>query len=141
MTMSFKKDEGTRKTAEAYAKDTVEYAKKHFKLTLDWKDSSIDALEKMFADLDIDRAQAPPSVERTGEFAKMFGSYVGEVYRRNHGATWGLITRNGETIPGLQAKDGKLFWPWGAVQGRLIQGHKDSIAAYYKMLVQRKVSG
>lgn len=131
MTISFKKDDAIRKVAEAYAKDTVEYAKKHFDLKLDWSDASIQQLERMFVDLDTDRAQAAPTVERTGEFSKMFGSYVGEVYRRNHGATWGLVTWQGETFPGLEAKNGKLFWPWGRVQSRLVKGPAEDLSSWY----------
>lgn len=141
MANTFKKDDQIRKTAEAYGKDTVEYAQKHFGLKLDMSDASIEKLERMFADLDQDRTATPPSIERTGEFSKMFGSYVGEVYRRNHGAEWGLITSaKGETFPGLKAKDGQLFWPWGAVQARLMQGTKDSVTAYYRSLLTKKVS-
>jgi hypothetical protein len=37
------------------------------------------------------------------QFAKMFGCYIGEVYRENHGATWGLVEMDGQRFPGLKA--------------------------------------
>ena len=57
--------------------------------------------------------EPPPSDEQIVTFAKMLGSYVGEVFRRNHGADWGMVDIDGDPIAGLRAvKSAILFWPW-----------------------------
>ena len=45
-----------------------------------------------------------PSDEQVMVFAKMFGSYIGEVYRKNHGANWGLVAMDGQCFPGMKAE-------------------------------------
>lgn len=135
MTISFQVDDAIRKVAQGYANDTVRFATQHHHVDLDGTDNSIQLLEPMFAHLDEDRAREAPSIERIGEFSKMFGSYVGEVYRQNHGAQWGLVTWRGETFPGLKASNGKIFWPWGRVQLRLTAGPSENLWPYYQGLI------
>jgi hypothetical protein len=62
---------------------------------------------------------------------------VGEVFRRNHGATWGQVTLDdGQTNPGMRAPDGSYVWPWGRVFKRLTAGPEESVSAYYAHLVR-----
>ena len=71
------------------------------------------------------------------QFAKMFGSYVGEVYRKNHGATWGMVEMSGQSFPGLKAElDGTLFWPWGRARNRLTDGAENNVWHYYSELIK-----
>ena len=42
-------------------------------------------------------------------FAKGFGSYVGEVFRRNHGGEWGMVTLGDHRFPGLRTTSGTNF--------------------------------
>jgi hypothetical protein len=71
-------------------------------------------------------------------FAKMFGSYIGEVYRKNHGATWGLVEMAGQRFPGLKSESAAstLFWPWGRPQNRLVDGAENNVWHYYSDLVK-----
>ena len=81
-------------------------------------------------------ATASPSPEQVYMFAKMFGSYVGEAFRKNHGAMWGIVQLGEDSMPGLQSARGeRLFWPWGKVQNRLVNGSEDNVAYYYHVLV------
>ncbi len=78
----------------------------------------------------------PPTEEQVSTFAKMLGSYVGEVFRRNHGAEWGMVTLGDDSIPGLRASGSEqLFWPMGKVQKRLVNGPEDNVWHYYQDLV------
>lgn len=70
-------------------------------------------------------------------FAKVFGSYVGEVYRRNHGGEWGIVTLGGERYPGMQTASRTDFWPWGRAFDRITKGPEDDIAAYYSSLLKK----
>ncbi len=64
-------------------------------------------------------------------FAKAFGSYVGEVYRRNHGATRSIVTLGGHNFPGLRTTSGVNFWPWGRAFNRITKGSEDNVSDYY----------
>jgi hypothetical protein len=138
MSENFAPDPKIQQIAEAYAQDAVDFAGQHFKIVLDWTDASVAKVETI---LDVFHQQAlrdKPTEEQVLQLGKMFGSYVGEVYRRNHGATWGMVTINGESFPGLNAlnSDG-LFWPWGRANNRIANGFEDNIWHYYQFLVQK----
>lgn len=123
--------------AEAYALDAVDVAQANFGVSLDWSDASVVGVEAMLDTMHREIRAANPSQETIETFAKIFGSYVGEVYRRNHGATWGLVTLDGNTFPGLMSARGcTLFWPWGRVQNRLIEGAENNVGHYYQALLE-----
>jgi hypothetical protein len=129
--MDFTKDPRYQAIAEAYALDAVDTARTHFKIELDWSDQSIKRLESILDRYSRDMAKAQPTDQEVMNAAKMWGSYLGEVYRKNHGAEWVLIKHDGHTFPGLQAKSGTLFWPWGKVESRLRNGAEGNIWHYY----------
>jgi hypothetical protein len=133
---SFVPDANIQTLAEAYSLDCIDFARQHFGLKLDWSDDSIRHIETMLERFHAELRSAKPSSEQVFQFAKMFGSYVGEVFRRNHGANWGVITLDSDRFPGMKtARDGVEFWPWGRVKNRLINGPEDNVWHYYKVLV------
>lgn len=141
MTDNFAQDPKVQPIAEAYALQAVDFAKNNFDTDLDWTDHSVARVEELLATLHDQIAVAKPSAQEIFDMAKLFGSYVGEVFRRNHGATWGLVTLDGQSFPGLRA-DGAagLFWPWGRANKRLIEGPSDNIWHYYELLLERNGS-
>ncbi|MGE0741816.1 MAG: hypothetical protein AB7O98_10780 [Hyphomonadaceae bacterium] len=137
-TGGFMEDDRYRQIAEAYALDAVDAARANFGVALDWSDASVSQVEQMLDIMNDEIGSANPSPETIETFAKMFGSYIGEVYRRNHGATWGLVKIGEEFIPGLQAEGTcALFWPWGRVQNRLVEGDENNVLHYYEALIER----
>ncbi|HDX8616329.1 hypothetical protein [Aeromonas dhakensis] len=70
-------------------------------------------------------------------FAKGYGSYIGEVYRRNHGGEWGIVNLNGQKFPGLKTKSGVNFWPWGCALNHIMQGPENNVADYYSTLLEK----
>ena len=135
--MSFVQDDRIRQIAEAYALDAVDFARSHFQATLDWSDDSIQLLEAIMHSFHEQLPEAKPSEEQILQFAKMFGSYIGEVYRRNHGASWGMVTLEGESFPGMEAEGtAKRFWPWGRAQERLSKGPENNVWHYYCVLAE-----
>jgi hypothetical protein len=70
-------------------------------------------------------------------FAKVFGSYIGEVYRRNHGGEWGMVDLDGQKFPGIKNKFGTSFWPWGRALNRITQGSENNVTDYYKTLLEK----
>jgi hypothetical protein len=132
----FEADPKIQLIAEAYALDAVDVASENFGERLDWTDQSIETVERMAARLHDEIANARPTEEQIAQFTKMLGSYVGEVYRRNHGGTWGVVTANGEKMPGMKTAKGTLFWPWGRAAKRIANGPEDNIWHYYQALLE-----
>lgn len=129
----FEPDKNVQKMAEAYSLDLVDFAAQHFKITLNWSDESIREVEKIAAALHDDARSSKPTEEQLAPFYKGLGSYIGEVFRKNHGGVWGWVTFNGQRFPGMQREKIGLFWPWGKAQGRLVNGPEDNLWVYYQV--------
>jgi len=136
---SFSADPNIEKVAEAYALDAVDLSTKQLGIKLDWSDASVASVEKALAQLSASYANTnpKPTEEQVMGFAKAYGSYVGEVYRRNHGATWGIVTLNSQKFPGLRTASGVNFWPWGRALNRIKNGAADNIDGYYAALLSK----
>lgn len=133
--MAFEAQERIQTLAEAYALDAVDFAKQHFSIDLDWSDNSVEHIESILEVLHQDFLQSKPTQEKVSSFGKMFGSYVGEVFRRNHGARWGIITLGEESMPGLEAEITRgQFWPWAKVEKRIENGPEDNVWHYFQVL-------
>jgi hypothetical protein len=138
MTENFTKDDKIQEIAEEYSLDAIDFARNHFNIKLDWSDGSVAHIESMLGTFHDQILQAKPSEEQIFEFAKMFGSYIGEVFRRNHEATWGVVHIDGDSFPGLEANGSAgLFWPWGRAQNRITKGSADNVWHYYQILIER----
>ncbi len=138
-TQSFTPDANVQKMAEAYAQDAVDFSKRQFSISLDWSDSSITSVESALAKMHTSflSTNPRPTEEQAMSFAKGFGSYIGEVYRRNHGGEWGIVSLNGQKFPGLRTKSGTNFWPWGRALNRIMQGPGNNVSDYYRALLEK----
>ena len=138
MSETFVPDPVIKEIAEAYALDAVESTLRNMKLVLDWSEASVHLVEFVLNDLHRQARNANPTREQVYTVAKVFGSYVGEVFIRHHGGAWGMVTLGGETFPGIRAAEGGgLFWPWGRAMNRLENGPEDNIWHYYLHLTGR----
>ena len=81
----------------------MNYSQERFGIALDWTDGSIANVEKALALVHSSfvTATPKPTENQAMAYAKAFGSYVGEVYRRNHGTQWGVVSLGGQQFPGL----------------------------------------
>lgn len=133
---TFVADPNIPKIAEGYALDAVDLAKSQFDIQLDWSDASIENVEKALVKMHAFYAATTPrpTQEQVMSFVKGVGSYVGEVYRRNHGGEWGMVTLNGQKFPGLRTKAGANSWPWGRVANRITDGDENNVFDYYRVL-------
>lgn len=142
MTQNFIESADIGSVAETYALNAVEIGRDSFMVLLDWSDASIAHVESMLDRLHNEIVQAQPSEETVMGFAKIFGSYVGEVFRRNHGATWGLVQLAGDMFPSLRASNSaEVFWPWKRVRNRIAVGPQESVSTYYQVLLERNGCG
>ncbi len=133
--MEFAEDAKIQQAAEGFASEAIAFARKNFQLELDFSDASVGQIENIMENFDRNTAKGLPRAEVLAQFGKMFGSYIGEVYRKNHGGSWGLITKDGSSMPGVQGANGILFWPWARVETRMRQGPQESVLDYYLFLL------
>ena len=132
----FVADDAVRQAAEASAADAVRIAQQQFHLKLDGSEASIDDVEHVLDNLHTtySLASKKPADSELMPFAQAFGAYVGEVYRKNHGATWGTVTLNGNQYPGLRTDTGVNVWLVGRVLNRITDGPDNNIAYFYRKL-------
>jgi hypothetical protein len=136
-TPDFVADDAVRQAAEASAADAVAIAKRQFNLKLDGSEASIDDVERALVALNSAYAIASPKPpdDQLMPMAKAFGAYVGEVYRKNHGATWGTVTLNGSSYAGFRTRSGVDVWPAGRALNVITDGPDNDIAYFYRRLV------
>ena len=97
--MNFTADDKIQRIAEAFALDACDFLRDHFRIALDWSDASVQHIESVMDRFHRKAGRARPRPDQVMQFAKMFGSYIGEVYRKNHGASWGLVEIDGQKFP------------------------------------------
>lgn len=142
MGFGFKADEKIQRIAEAYTLDMVEFAQMNYRIELNLTESSIQHIEAIAANLHDWLPTSNPSENQIFLFAKMLGSYVGEVFRLTHGATWGIVAMDDQDFPGMQCHHTKaVFWPWGRAQNRIVDGPENNIWHYYLSLIPDEVHG
>ena len=138
MADNFVADEDIRDIAGAYALDAVDDALRNMGITLDWSEHSIAAVEYILDRLCKSARIETPRAERVEMVAKIFGSYIGEVFIRHHGGSWGWVSVTGESLPGIRAASGgHLFWPWARALKRLRDGPEENVWHYYLHLTDR----
>jgi hypothetical protein len=136
MPVVFRPDTHIAEVAAAYALEAVELSTSSFGLTLDLSESSIASLERLLGKLHESLAEQRPQEDRIWTFAKTFGSYLGEVFRRAHGGEWGMMTSGGTTLPGLRCEPKDLtFSPWIRAHQRILRGDGENVWAYYRSLL------
>jgi hypothetical protein len=132
MADDFIADDNIREIAEVYALDAVDDSLRNMGVTLDWSERSVAWVEWILDTLHKDARTQKPPPEKVEAVAKEFGSYIGEVFIRHHGGSWGMISLAGQTLPGIRAaRDGHLFWPWVRTLKRLREGPEENVWHYY----------
>lgn len=134
--MQFSADQGVARLAARRALDMVEFARMELSLKLDFSDESIAAIEEVTSALHADLRRERGALSDVDTLVQMLGSYVGEVYRRNHGGAWGYASANGRRIVALRAATGNtLLWPIERIKQRLRGGGSNNVLTYYQSRV------
>lgn len=136
MSGSFRNDSQIAEIAEAYALDAIDAAMDNFQITLSFSEDSIREVETILSRLHDQLPVVRPPADTIWTFAKMFGSYIGEVLRRHHGGAWGIVTLDNQEFPGIQLSDRSLCWPWSRAHKRITTGPEDNVWHYYVSLTQ-----
>jgi hypothetical protein len=128
----------------AYAQDAVDHAQASSGVALDYSLASIRGVEEILEKL---RAALPrgfwgrlfgkgPSQQDIDQVCKMYGGYVGEVFRKAGGGEWTLDT---EIVPGqdtmcLRNGDQRI-WPVAKVYKRILNASEDNVWAYSQVVM------
>jgi hypothetical protein len=132
--LTFKADAKVQQEAMTQGERLIDFATKNG-IQLDWSDDSIQRVERIAADLHEAYKKGRASARTARIFSDMLGSYLGEVYRRNHEAEWGWVISQGSRVPGMRSKGETLFWPMGRAENRVINGPADNLWHYYQVLL------
>ncbi|MDB6079661.1 MAG: hypothetical protein JWO82_3408 [Akkermansiaceae bacterium] len=111
----------------------VRYFRGQFGQEANYSDAFIERVEDALDLLWLKLPEAKPSQKDVEDFAVMFGSYLGETYRRNHGGEWGGTS---EKIVAMRTRSGLICFPSGRVLKRLTNGPEDEICSWYQYLVR-----
>jgi hypothetical protein len=137
MSQQFTPDPELEKMAQVFAGAAVEFSTKHFHLGLDFSDASVQYIEGMLDHFHRGLAQTVPSPEMIEGYSKMFGSYLGETFRRNHAATWGAVAHGPDKIASMRSeRTGTIFYPLTRVYERLTKGDTRDVYRYYHKLIE-----
>ncbi|MCA9103930.1 MAG: DUF3806 domain-containing protein [Planctomycetales bacterium] len=115
----------------ADANSAVELAASHFDESLDYSEASVAAIERMVDDVEYSLpGGATPENKRL--LCRLWGAYIGEVFRRNLGGQW-LMWKDeyGEAIA-LQCNEVTVF-PHDKIRKRFSQGIEHKLDAYYQV--------
>ena len=114
------------------AAELVRFARAELGLRLDWSDASVAQIERLATELGKDLRREGGKLSEVDSLVRLLGSYVGEVYRRNHGGSWGEADFGGQRRVALRPeKGGALLWPAERIRQRLRQGAGSRLVAHY----------
>jgi len=117
--------------AASEAAELVRFARAELGIRLDWTDASIHQIERLAVELGKDLRREGGKPSEVDKLVRLLGSYAGEVYRRNHGASWGEAYLGGQRRVALRPDSGgKLIWPVERIRRCLRQGGGGGLAAY-----------
>ena len=144
MNNDFTPEPSLQQVAEGLAQACVDFVSKHFPVKLDYSDASVEIIEMLLDKFHRDMASSAPSPEQIGQYGDMFGSYIGECLRRNHGAIWGS-TPNGsqKAVSMSMSPDGSsgCFFPWARAYKRITVGDTEGVYAYYQWILEKSKEG
>jgi hypothetical protein len=105
---------------------------------LDFSEESIEGVENLLAELhNVLKAPSTPSDpkptdQQVRNMVLLWGTYLGEVFRRHHGGKW-LNTPIGDQGPVLRVELGShQVFPLSKVNKRILNGPGDSVAFFYR---------
>ncbi len=121
---------------QSCAAEAVHAAHEQFGFTLDYSDHSIESLETILANLHISEDK-----EAVEQAVKQWGSYLGEVVRRNFGGEWELLQPPGRAaaVPTLVIAGSQLY-PLMKVFRRLTMGEPENVWKFYEKIRARLAS-
>lgn len=129
----FRLDPELQMVATRFADLCVNFIQQKFGKTADYSESFVLEIENILQLLHLSIPMSRPSEEDIQQFCSMFGSYLGETYRRNRGGEWGVSHGN---IPTLSFGGGFKSFPWARVYKRIVNGKEDNVHDWYLAMIE-----
>ncbi|HEY0760544.1 MAG TPA: hypothetical protein VGD59_14935 [Acidisarcina sp.] len=116
----------------AYAAEAVRSAPRGLQRGLDYSPASVPALERVLNGL------CPAPQQDVDYLTRLWGSYFGEVLRRQFNAEWSMSVYPGSelAVPTLEVGGSRLY-PMLKVYRRLTLGESEDMAAFYQLVARR----
>ncbi len=111
----------------------VNFIRHKFGKDADYSETFLPEVENILQLLHLSMPAQKPSEDDIEQFCAMFGSYLGETYRRNRGGEWGVSDGN---TPTLNFGGGFNSFPWARVYKRLNNGEEDNVHHWYLGMIQ-----
>ena len=111
----------------------VKFIRHKFGKEADYSEGFVPEVETILQLLHLSMPASKPTEDDIQQFCTMFGSYLGETYRRNRGGEWGVSDGN---TPTLNFGGGYNSFPWARVYKRLINGEEDNVHHWYLAMIQ-----
>lgn len=136
--ITFEPQEEIDDEARDAAEEAVSFAGDQLELELDYSEESVAIVESILEKVSlliIDEPQSERS-DLAWSYADIFGSYVGEVYRKHHGGSWGIAKVGQDKFPAVgNESTGDVFWPTVKAWQRLTSGAEHDVWNYYRIVV------
>jgi hypothetical protein len=121
------------------AADAVKLTDTYFCEALDFTGESVATLERLVEDVhySMPKGKTPENIEL---LCRLWGAYIGEVFRRNAGGEWATWKdRNAEAVA-LRC-GGVTIFPHDTVRKRLTSGAVHDLGAYYQAFRDQMTAG
>ncbi|MCH7729823.1 MAG: hypothetical protein IH991_25640 [Planctomycetes bacterium] len=115
---------------EANAVEAMKLTRKHFVVELDFSESSMEQLEGLANDVDF-IMPGGKSEENIELLTRVWGSYVGEVIRRNLDGQW-VESTEGDDTPASIEVGGSVVNPFGQIRKRLQGESASNLWTFYQ---------
>jgi len=136
MNSTFIPDPQLQEVATFAAEKCATFLAQKFGKKPDYSDQFVAEVEDVMNLLHIDLPTSKPPEDVVQDMATIFGSYLGETFRRNQGGQWGIS--NG--IPALRTPQGIECYPWMRAWKRLTNGDEDNVLHWYQYLLKHDPS-
>lgn len=136
--MDFTPDPQLQLFVSQSSKQCIHFVQSKFGWVPDYSESCVPRIEDILQLLHLSMRQEKPPEAVVHQMCELFGSYLGETYRRNHGGEWGTTH---DRTPALSFGGGYTSFPWARVYKRLINGDEDNVHHWYVIMIQYASGG
>jgi|GEM_PF-1648077 len=138
----FTPDEEVAVLAKQDALEAIRIGREYHGIHLDGTSASISALDEILDRIHQMVSTAEDPKEPASRFARLFGSYFGEILREEHGAVWGIERIYSDTMPAQQIGPNEIvIIPWNRANERILGGAEKSLRTYYDTLIRSLQAG
>lgn len=136
MNTDFTPEPELQQHAQELADQAVVLLAKNLGVPLNYSDKSIEIVERFLDLFHRDIANSASTPDQIEYYSRAFGSYIGETFRRNHGATWGTMLSSGGKNA-CMCLNGGFFSPWDRTHKRLTIGDSERVDVYYRWILEK----